>query len=346
MTGCASPSTTSSSAADRVARAVAPARDEQRGAARRRPARRAAGRRGGRAGRRPGHAGRRGPYTAGSLPAMRIGRQLRSRGAAGRQAARPSRLDSWLEHLSTASAWRPSTPPARTAGAERFALFRDLETDLWALLLTQRVRRLPEHPRAAARRAPIRALQELWNGTSGVALAAQSAAFYKRLRERFAEHTGRGLAEARVLDFGCGWGRLTRFLARDVAPGRLYGCDPAQQILDVCAQARVPRDPRTQRLRARARCPSRSPSTWPSPSRSSPTSPSAAHEALPAGAARGAGGRARSSSSTVRPPAYAAPLAAPDAGRSPVPARGAQPRYLFVPHPAAGAATRSSRAAR
>jgi trans-aconitate methyltransferase len=53
-------------------------------------------------------------------------------------------------------------------------------------------------------------------------------------------HLDGGLAEARVLDFGCGWGRLTRLLARDVADDRLYGCDPVQGILDVCVRERVP----------------------------------------------------------------------------------------------------------
>ena len=36
-----------------------------------------------------------------------------------------------------------------------------------------------------------------------------------------------------MLDFGCGWGRLTRFLERDVVePGALCGVDPVQGILD------------------------------------------------------------------------------------------------------------------
>ena len=43
-----------------------------------------------------------------------------------------------------------------------------------------------------------------------------------------------------MLDFGCGWGRMLRFLARDVDPGDLYGCDPVEGILDVCRTTRVP----------------------------------------------------------------------------------------------------------
>jgi SAM-dependent methyltransferase len=180
---------------------------------------------------------------------MRITGALRSRVAP--RAPAPERLDSWLEHV---HGERLAAIDAACAegGDERYRLFRGLETDLWALLLTREYDAFPNLG-ALLPDVPDPSLQELWNGTSGVALAVQSAAFYRRLRGRFAEHAGRGLAGARVLDFGCGWGRLTRFLARDVESGDLYGCDPVQDILDVCAQCRVPAvlarsDPRSAAL--------------------------------------------------------------------------------------------------
>jgi SAM-dependent methyltransferase len=81
---------------------------------------------------------------------------------------------------------------------------------------------------------PEPAIQERWCGLSGAPLATQSAAFYRLLTQRYAEAGARPLGESRVLDFGCGWGRLTRFLTRDVPPERLCGCDPVASILAEC----------------------------------------------------------------------------------------------------------------
>jgi SAM-dependent methyltransferase len=175
--------------------------------------------------------------TARSLRALgRRALALKSRSKAAGLAA--DRYDSWLQHFHAESLGAIDAA-CEGGGPECFALFRDLDVDLWALLLTQEYEIYP-NIRSLLPSVPDPSLQELWTGTSGVALASQSAAFYRKLCERFRRHGDRPLADARVLDFGCGWGRLTRFLPRDVKPGRLYGCDPVQWILDVCRQCRVP----------------------------------------------------------------------------------------------------------
>ncbi len=124
-------------------------------------------------------------------------------------------------------------------GPSAFGQFRELDSDLWALLLTQDYDIYP-NIKAVLPDVPDRALQETWNGVSGAALASQSRAFYDKVRRRYASHSGRGLRESCVLDFGCGWGRLTRLFARDVEPGKLFGCDPVQPILDLCRDNGVP----------------------------------------------------------------------------------------------------------
>ena len=148
------------------------------------------------------------------------------------------RYDEWLE-LAAGDELRAIDAACADGGPEHLARFRVLDADVWALLLTQEYDGWP-NIRALLPAVPDPALQATWNGTSGAPLAAQGVAFYRRLCDRYAAHGAVPLDAARVLDFGCGWGRLTRMLARDVAPGNLYGCDPAQGILDVCRADRVP----------------------------------------------------------------------------------------------------------
>jgi SAM-dependent methyltransferase len=148
------------------------------------------------------------------------------------------RYDSWLEHFH-GERLSQIDAACMNGGPDLLALFRELDVDLWALLLTQEYELYP-NIRSLLPSMPDAALQELWNGASGERLAGQSKAFYTKLCQAFARHSDLPLTEARVLDFGCGWGRLTRFLARDVKPGRLYGCDPVEGILDACRESGVP----------------------------------------------------------------------------------------------------------
>jgi SAM-dependent methyltransferase len=148
------------------------------------------------------------------------------------------RYDSWLETFF-------AEPLARIdgacggAGPEALKLFRELDSHLWGLLLTQQYECFPAI-KALLPDVPDVGLQATWNGATGARLAAQGVGFYDTLRLRYAQHSRRELADSRVLDFGCGWGRLTRWFARDVEPENLFGCDPVQPILDVCRRTRVP----------------------------------------------------------------------------------------------------------
>lgn len=178
--------------------------------------------------------GRRG---AASSLSRRITRALRP-GASRSGPLTPDRFDTWLEHFHGDRLSQIDTACAG-GGPEAFALFRALDIDLWALLLTQEYEVYP-HIRSLLPDVPDPSLQQLWNGASGAQLAGQSASFYAKLTGKFSRHSDRALSESRVLDFGCGWGRLTRFLARDVEPGHLYGCDPVEEILAVCRDTGVP----------------------------------------------------------------------------------------------------------
>ena len=150
----------------------------------------------------------------------------------------PARLDEWLEPLFDPELSRIDTA-VKSAGVEGYAEFRDLDDDLWSLLLTREYECYP-NIRAFLPGHPDPALQTMWNGTSGTTLAAQSVCFYRKLKEMQATYGTGELAETDILDFGCGWGRLTRMLAKDLDPGHLHGCDPVEDILDVSRKTGVP----------------------------------------------------------------------------------------------------------
>lgn len=150
----------------------------------------------------------------------------------------PSRLDGWLEPFMDEQLGRIEAG-IQGAGPEGYKAFRDLDDDLWSLLLTReydtypKIREfLPGHPDPS--------LQKIWNGTSGVELARQSACFYRKLKQMQARNGNVAFPDTKVLDFGCGWGRLTRMLAKDVDAGNLFGCDPVEDILNVSRDTGVP----------------------------------------------------------------------------------------------------------
>jgi SAM-dependent methyltransferase len=88
--------------------------------------------------------------------------------------------------------------------------------------------------RALLPRMPADEIQIAWTGNAGPALLEQSLHFVGAVSSGFLELTGRPLEGARILDYGCGWGRLLRLMYRFSGPDRIYGCDAWTSSLDLC----------------------------------------------------------------------------------------------------------------
>jgi 2-polyprenyl-3-methyl-5-hydroxy-6-metoxy-1,4-benzoquinol methylase len=81
---------------------------------------------------------------------------------------------------------------------------------------------------------PPERLQRDWCGNAGVPLAQQSGEFYSLVKALYARYSRKPLRQSRLLDFGCGWGRLTRLFSKDLPSSQIFGCDSDSQILEWC----------------------------------------------------------------------------------------------------------------
>lgn len=82
-------------------------------------------------------------------------------------------------------------------------------------------------------------VQKNWTGTCGRSLLKQSLSFVEILASNYESITGRSLSGARILDYGCGWGRLIRLMYKFSDPDLIHGCDAWDVSLDLCRQSGI-----------------------------------------------------------------------------------------------------------
>ncbi len=81
---------------------------------------------------------------------------------------------------------------------------------------------------------PPTATQEQFVGLSAERALEQAFAFYGLAQRALSEHATPLQLGDRVLDFGCGWGRIMRCFLREAAPVDLFGVDSMPAAIELC----------------------------------------------------------------------------------------------------------------
>ncbi len=77
------------------------------------------------------------------------------------------------------------------------------------------------------------AIQEKFTGKTGDRTLWEGFYYYRLFKENFEKLKG-NISKARILDFGCGWGRIIRFFIKDLPASHLWGCDPVAEMIQLC----------------------------------------------------------------------------------------------------------------
>src|ERR1043166_1367872 len=128
-----------------------------------------------------------------------------------------------------------------------FSRYRTTSDQRWLELLTGaersgngflgRTRRLlREGLGPALPKLPDDQLQKNFVGSSGANALREGFQFYQAIKRRCSEF-GRPISpDRRILDFGCGWGRITRFFLKEVQAENLVGVDVDPDIIQICKE--------------------------------------------------------------------------------------------------------------
>ena len=110
--------------------------------------------------------------------------------------------------------------------------FIGVDDDTWFWMNTQGRRRFKAISTIVAG-MPDSTLQATYTGNTEDTTLSEGFTVYRICKRLYESHVGT-LSEARVLDFGCGWGRIIRFFLREVAPDRLIGVDFSAEAIEAC----------------------------------------------------------------------------------------------------------------
>jgi methyltransferase family protein len=99
--------------------------------------------------------------------------------------------------------------------------------------------RSPEQGRADMPTVPDAGAQLRFTGRSGTENLRQAFAFYQYCLQYVSAHREIGWRD-RILDFGCGWGRIARFWLREFKPSQIWCIDCLSDAIELIQATRLP----------------------------------------------------------------------------------------------------------
>jgi SAM-dependent methyltransferase len=117
------------------------------------------------------------------------------------------------------------------------SLRRDLSLDAFGMLMISLPRNdLPALSKLLPRMASEEA-QRNFTGNAGLTLLTQTVSFVRALAYNYAAIRNRSLSGARILDYGCGYGRITRLTYYYSDPAKIWAVDPWDVAIGLCQDA-------------------------------------------------------------------------------------------------------------
>ena len=110
------------------------------------------------------------------------------------------------------------------------ATFHDRSDQAWLDILLASLR-VPEIDGVQMPSFPDEQLQREIHGHAGEVSLHEAHTFFREVKS-YAAYAGRPVApHRRMLDFGCGWGRVLRLFMKDIEPSNLFGVDSTSRFL-------------------------------------------------------------------------------------------------------------------
>ena len=116
--------------------------------------------------------------------------------------------------------------------------FRDLPDDYFFWLLVHS-HSLGHKTNGLIPELPPPHMQRDWTGSTGDATFKEAFSFYSRILQWIGKYSTQPIEQTKILDFGCGWGRIIRFFLREIPHTQLYGSDCWEKAIDVCRETNI-----------------------------------------------------------------------------------------------------------